>query len=153
MSYDSTQSTNEHIMRVQRNIFDALKNLRLRAIVHDDSKHREPEKSLYDEWQPKLRELTYGSDEYKAALAQMGPALQHHYQANSHHPEHYPDGVMGMSLFDIIEMLCDWRAANEQYGGDFLESMEKSFQRFGIEQRLGAILIKTAIELGWIEHE
>ena len=32
--------------------------------------------------------LTYGSDEYKACLTEMKPALDHHYAANRHHPEH-----------------------------------------------------------------
>jgi hypothetical protein len=44
----------------------------------------------------------------------MKPAIQHHYKANSHHPEFYDNGVEGMSLFDVLEMLLDWKAATER---------------------------------------
>jgi hypothetical protein len=33
--------------------------------------------------------MTYGSEDYKKSLKDMGPALHHHYSSNSHHPEHY----------------------------------------------------------------
>jgi len=38
---------------------------------------------------PKLAGSTYGSEEYKAFLGQMKPALDHHYAVNDHHPEHF----------------------------------------------------------------
>ena len=40
--------------------------------------------------------------------------IEHHYAVNSHHPEHYEAGIAGMSLFDLIEMLVDWKAASER---------------------------------------
>jgi hypothetical protein len=87
MSYDSTQDTLDHIARVEGYLSLCADYLRIRAAKHDASKLQEPEKSLYDEWTPKLRDMTYGSDEYKAALKEMGPALQHHYANNRHHPD------------------------------------------------------------------
>jgi hypothetical protein len=152
MSYDSTQDILEHIARVEGYLSLIADQLRIRAARHDQSKLQEPEKSLYDEWTPKLCELTYGSDEYKAALKEMGPALQHHYRENSHHPEHYPGGVTDMSLLDIIEMLCDWQAASGQRGGNLSESLKASCQRFGIDPQLGIILANTAEDMGWIDH-
>ena len=34
---------------------------------------------------------------------------------NRHHPEHFgEDGIRGMNLPDVVEMLCDWKAASER---------------------------------------
>lgn len=87
--YDSTAETEAHIVQVQDNMRDILKNLDQRAIVHDRSKLLPPEKEMFDEVTGKLRGLTYGSEEYKQSLADLKPALDHHYAHNSHHPEHY----------------------------------------------------------------
>lgn len=160
MSYDSRSDTLDHIVEVRNRLLSIADDLRERGRLHDASKLQEPEKSLYDEWVPKLKELTYGSDEYKAALAEMGEALRHHYWHNSHHPEYYPGGVDGMSLMDVIEMLCDWAAAVKRQAGDnpttFDELMTKAIKhnckRFSIERQLGIILANTAKDLGWIEH-
>lgn len=87
--YDSTVETEAHIVQVQDNIREIMKNLDQRSIVHDQSKLLPPEKEMFDEVTGKLRGLTYGSDEYKQSLADLKPALDHHYAHNTHHPEHY----------------------------------------------------------------
>lgn len=89
MEYDSTEDTKTHIKQV-RNLFEKiLGSLALRALAHDASKLEEPEKSLYDKYTPLLRGTTYGSPVYYQYLEEMGAALTHHYENNSHHPEHY----------------------------------------------------------------
>jgi len=93
---------------VQDNLLEFILFLGARARSHDASKLEAPEKEMYDEFTPRLRALTYGSDEYKECLKEMGAALKHHYENNSHHPEHFPDGINDMSLLDLIEMLADW---------------------------------------------
>lgn len=140
--------TFNHIRDVQDslNYFSAL--LAARGVNHDDSKLHSPEKELFDEFTPKLRDTTYGSDEYKTYLAEMGKALQHHYQHNSHHPEHFDNGIEGMSLLDLVEMFCDWMAAVKRHAdGDIFKSIEINAERFGISDQLKAILINTAVEL------
>ncbi len=150
MTYDSKMDTLNHIERVRELLYEACSNFERRAYVHDDSKLVEPEKSAFDIATPKLKELEYGSDEYKASLAELGSALHHHYQENSHHPEHYPDGIRGMSLFDVIEMLLDWKAATERHTtGDILKSIEQNQQRFGYSDDIKAIFLNTANEMGW----
>ena len=89
MNYDSTSDTQEHINKVREFLAEIKQNLAGRSNIHDLSKLQEPEKSMYDEFTPRLRASTYGSDEYKAMLEEMGVALKHHYENNSHHPEHY----------------------------------------------------------------
>jgi hypothetical protein len=151
MTYDSRPDTEAHIRRVQELMAEATSNLYQRAAVHDASKLRDPEKALFDEYTPKLKTLTYGSDEYKACLAAMGPALAHHYAHNSHHPQFYPNGFDGMSLLDVLEMLADWKAAGERHAdGSLAKSLEINRERFGLSPQLHAILVNTAREMGWL---
>lgn len=149
--YDSRADTLAHIQRVGLLLADVRDNLILRGMLHDKSKLLEPEKTMFDECTLKLKSLTYGSDEYKAALAELKPALDHHYAANSHHPEHYPNGVDGMSLFDVIEMLMDWKAATERMkgGGDIRRSLEINRDRFKLTPQLESILANTIREMRW----
>ena len=148
--YDSRNDTLDHIRKVQENLRTTIINLNQRAAHHDQSKLEPPEKPIFDEMTPRLRASTYGSDEYKAMLAEMQVALEHHYAHNSHHPEHYPEGVSGMSLLDVIEMLADWRAATERHAdGDIRESIRINAERFKLEPQLVAILENTVKELRW----
>jgi hypothetical protein len=150
MSYDSTEDTKKHIETVRGFLSDVQGNIAARTLIHDGSKLEEPEKSMYDEFTPKLRDLTYGSDEYKECLAQMGVALKHHYEVNSHHPEHYANGINGMSLLDLIEMLADWKAATSRHAdGDIQKSLEINKERFGMSDQLAEIFQNTVKELGW----
>lgn len=151
MNYDSTTDTKNHIERVRELLREAIHQLNERALHHDKSKLEEPEKSAFDYATPRLKGSTYGSDEYKGFLAELKPALDHHYAANSHHPEHYANGVDGMSLLDVLEMLCDWKAAGERHADGSIErSLRINRERFGIGNQLQSILENTARELGWI---
>ena len=153
MSYDSRPDTWRHINTVQQFIIRVVGNLSNRAIVHDQSKLESPEVEIFDEFTPKLKDSTYGSDEYKGFLLSMKVGLDHHYAANSHHPEHYQNGILGMSLLDVIEMLCDWKAATMRHAdGDLAKSIEINQSRFGYSDDLKAILINTAVELGFLEQ-
>jgi hypothetical protein len=148
--YDSTQDTLDHMLKVDGYLKQFQVGLRERSDVHDDSKLESPEKEIFDTVTPKLKGLTYGSDEYKAALAEMGEALTHHYANNSHHPEHYANGVDGMTLLDVVEMFCDWKAASERHAnGDFGKSLEVSRQRFAVSEQLASIFENTRKALGW----
>lgn len=130
-NYDSTPDTMDHIQKVQANIEAVNSNLSTRAYAHDASKLASPEKEAFDVLTPRLRGLTYGSDEYRSCLREMKPALQHHYANNTHHPEHYENGVSGMSLMDVMEMLCDWRAAGMRHAdGSMAKSLEHNKDRF-----------------------
>jgi hypothetical protein len=103
-----------------------------------------PEKAAYDIAVPEMRKHPYGSPELKAATKLLGPALEHHFAHNSHHPEHYgPDGVAGMDLLDLVEMLCDWRAAAERPPGDGTVRMDVNSERYGLTPQLAAILSNT----------
>jgi hypothetical protein len=146
MNYDSTADTLNHIKRVNALLIMASRELLERASFHDDSKLMEPEKSAFDEFTPKLKNSTYGSDEYKGFLESMQVALKHHYRENSHHPEHYSNGMAGFDLFDLIEMFFDWKAATERHAdGNLLKSIEINAERFGYPPMLASIMRNTAV--------
>lgn len=155
--YDSRPETLAHIDRVRHFVGQAEWNLSVRAEKHDASKLIPPEVEAFDIATPKLAGLEYGSEEYRQSLRDLGPALQHHFEQNDHHPEHFENGVRGMSLMALIEMLCDWRAASErtkQRTDDpekvktFADGLAYQKERFGISDDLYEILLNTARELG-----
>lgn len=149
---DSRSDTLAHIERVQSLIQTAINNLSCRAVKHDLSKLEEPEKSAFDRLKVlSLSGMAYGSEEYRACLRAEKPAIQHHYKANSHHPEFYENGVDGMSLFDVLEMLLDWKAATERMknGGDIHASLVHNTERFKLSPQLASILANTVREMGW----
>lgn len=149
-TYDSSSDTLKHVDRVRELINVAKANLHLRGIDHDKSKWSPEEKAVFDRVTPRLRGMTYGSDEYKACLAEMKPALDHHYANNSHHPEHYPNGINGMSLLDLVEMFCDWKAATERHADGSLEkSIQINRKRFEMSDQLAEIFENTRRELHW----
>lgn len=86
---DSTADTREHIGKVQGRIHECTNNLIVRAERHDRSKLQEPEKSAYDALMlfKSSHDMVYGSADYAEGLKILGPALDHHYEHNSHHPQ------------------------------------------------------------------
>lgn len=150
IKYDSTADTLLHIKRVSQLLNEAAIILIQRGNVHDSSKLQEPEKSEFDRLTPLLKTLTYGSDEYKASLAELKVALKHHYENNSHHPEHQEDGINGFDLFDLVEMFFDWKAAGERNkDGNIYKSIEYNKDRFEMSEQLCSIFKNTAKNLGW----
>lgn len=147
---DSTQDTREHIGKVQARVHECTNNLIVRADRHDASKLVEPEKSGYDRLTADLKDIVYGTDEYRAALVAAKPVIEHHYAVNTHHPEHYDNGIAGMSLLDLIEMLCDWKAASERTKqGSIAQSLVHNKARFGMSDQLAQIFENTVKELDW----
>jgi hypothetical protein len=143
--YDCTKDVETHVWFVKRFIDKVAWDLVIRTTKHDASKLQEPEKSMFDEFTPRLKTTEFGSDEYKAALVDMGEALKHHYANNRHHPEHFEDGVNGMNLIDVIEMVCDWNAAAFINGKPI--NLDYLGQRFGLSEQLKSIIANTLEEL------
>lgn len=118
-----------------------------RAAVHDNSKFSPEEFEAYEEAFPGLQKYAYGTDEFRAELRKIKPAIQHHYEANDHHPEHFSDGIVGMNLIQLIEMVCDWMAAARRSQTNILQGMEMNRKRFGIDPQLINIIASTIIAL------
>lgn len=160
MKYNSEAETRKHIAKVGEYLLGVIQRLTFRIMVHDESKLSEKEKKIFDKFTPRLAKCTYGSKQYKNFLKQMEPALDHHYGHNKHHPEYYmrtdeyilnKSSALGcMNLIDLMEMLCDWKAATLRHNnGDIYKSIEINQERFRYTDELKNILINTAKELGF----
>lgn len=151
--YDSTKDTQEHIDRVKHYLAPIVHNLITRAYEHDASKLKSPEKEYFDKYTPELATLEFGTPEYKESCKRLKPALDHHYLVNDHHPQfHGEEGINGMNLLSLMEMLCDWKASGERGKpgtGNIYKSIDINAERFGISKQLRKILINTAKYLGY----
>ncbi|MHA7814034.1 MAG: DUF5662 family protein [Phycisphaerales bacterium] len=163
---DVMRETVKHVRRVGNLMLEAIGLLQVRAVNHDDSKFSKEEFELFVQETPNLRNLTYGSEEYKAALGRLHPALSHHYCLNRHHPEYFAttdDGRIfedqvssgeafgDMNLLDLLEMLADWKAATERHNdGNLIRSIEQNAERFGYDESMKRLLKNTAQYMGWV---
>lgn len=163
---EGNEKTVEHIREVQRRMSEVTAALTLRGINHDTSKLQPFEADGFNALGDKLKGVTYGSPEYKRTLREtLGPVIEHHYSCNSHHPEYYAtytieadgrkafnkDGIPQMSLFDLIEMLVDWKAASARHAdGSLFKSFKINRERFGIPHNTYVALVNTAFELKWL---
>lgn len=140
-----------HCRYVRRGMAKVATEITERAERHDDSKLCADEFAGFSRINKAAREHPYGSDEYRAGLKREKATINLHYLRNSHHPEHgrlkaeaaeaergLPDDATywaargEMSLFDLIEMVCDWRGAYLGYGsqGTWEENMERQRKRY-----------------------
>jgi hypothetical protein len=135
----------KHIHRVQYYLNGFAIDLIERGHKHDQSKLNQPEVKYFAELTHELAGLTYNSDEYKAALKKLEPALNHHYANNSHHPQFWKNGIDDMTLLDIVEMFFDWKAASERHdNGNINKSIEVNADRFKMSPQLVKIFENTA---------
>jgi len=140
--------TFRHIERVRNLLNLCVKELLDRAEKHDQSKLSSPEVEAFTEYTPKLATSTYGSAEYDDFKKAIKPALDHHYANNRHHPEHFKNGIGDMTLFDLMEMMVDWKAASERHNdGNIRKSIEINGKRFDMSPQLITIFENTAKDL------
>ena len=141
----TNNETRKHIVNVIRFINFFVKMLLDRAVHHDTTKLMSPEVELFALLTDRLASCTYGSEEYKKFLKDLDPALKHHYACNRHHPEHFVNGVTDMTLVDLVEMFCDWKAATLRHNdGNLLKSIEHNASRFDVPPVLTQIFKNTA---------
>lgn len=143
--YEFVQEIVGHTRLVAFYIAQMISKLMARAGTHDRSKLEEPEYSAFKTVTPRLKTSTFGSEEYKQALREIKPAIDHHYSQNRHHPEYFANGIKDMNLVDLMEMVCDWTAASlRNPGGDVLQSIEQKQKSLGFSDDVKSLLINTA---------
>jgi hypothetical protein len=118
-----------------------------RACDHDYSKLGPEEYDLFADSFAVFQQSVYGSEEYRAQLQRIGPAIEHHYRTNDHHPEFFTGGVNDMNLIQVVEMVCDWIASSERKTGSVSRSLAVNRDRFGIGGQLYGIIENTVKEL------
>lgn len=144
--------TQKHIETVRKYIRFMIDKLDTRGVKHDSSKLESPEVELFAKYTPLLANTTYGSEQYKQQIDGLKPALEHHYATSRHHPEHFKNGIADMTLVDLMEMFCDWKASTLRHNdGNLLTSIDINAERFHIDDQLKQILINTARMID--EHE
>lgn len=87
------KETQNHIEQVNFFMKKSALEIEKRGKIHDASKLKEPEFEYFKKYTPLLKNVTYGSKEYNEYLKNLKIALDHHYKENSHHPEHYSNGI------------------------------------------------------------
>lgn len=142
--HESMCETYKHKQEVNKLMAEIASYIVSRGIYHDNSKLEEPEASVFATYTEKLKDCTYGSEEYKQYLKGMKPALENHYRINAHHPEGHINGIKDMTLIDLVEMICDWKAATLRHAdGDIIRSIELNQKRFGYGDELKQIFLNT----------
>lgn len=157
MANESVPVTLRHRALVRELLTACAAELVNRGVVHDESKFDPIEQGPLDEMQRLIEtegNVPFGSPEYEARKALLGPMLEHHYAKNSHHPEFYHsdhpdgDGVSGMDLFDLVEMVMDWKAASER-GAESAMNLTFLVEKYEIAWMLESVMRNTAKRLGW----
>ena len=144
----SNLETIKHIHSVRQNLYKMIENLDERAQKHDQSKLDSPEQEIFGETFEDLGKTEYGTPEYDKLLERVKPAITHHYANNRHHPEHWPNGINDMTLIDLVEMLCDWKAATARNkNGNIRKSIEVNSERFKMSDQLRQIFENTVREM------
>ena len=69
--YDCREDVMKHKEMVEYWLNSFATRLKQRAYTHDNSKLKEPEKSMFDRWTPELKRLEFGSEEYKSELMKI----------------------------------------------------------------------------------
>lgn len=154
-TFETTKEILSHIGDVGVLISRIAGKLGMRIPSHDRSKFDPVEFGPLLEMTSLIRregKADYGTPEYKVRTAMLGPMLEHHYAENRHHPEHFANGIHGMTLVDLTEMFCDWCAAAQARNTDATVNFSYSAEKYKIPEMLVDIFRNTADELG-IKHK
>lgn len=155
--YDSRSDTMEHIKLVRQYVNFLANHLVVRGIEHDNSKLLPPEKAILDEVVPKLKELTYGSEEYNETAKELSEYKEHHNKHNRHHASYFENGIKGMNLVDVAEMFADWAVATITHNADsnIYRSIGIMQDKLGFGDDLKCIFENTArdFNMGKVENE
>lgn len=139
-----TEDTQNHVIDVNKVLQVIISELSKRGKYHDYSKFSDEEWPIFQRVLDKQETAKFGTPEYEEVKKELAPALNNHYKENRHHPEHFIDGIHGMNLVDLLEMLADWSAATKRHKDDnILNSIEFNSKKYEISDQLKTILINT----------
>jgi hypothetical protein len=144
---DVTQHTNW----VVKYITEFIHQLEKRGEQHDADKFASPIKDVYSKNFDALMEVPYGSEEYNriTGSSQFKAAFKQHTENNRHHTQHFKNGVDDMNLVDVVEMLCDWKAASDRSKTSILDGMKLNYKKYKIDGTAQKWLENTIKDLGW----
>lgn len=140
------QNLHEHRDRVGRYLNQFAAQIMFRGDIHDNSKFGPNEFPIYASAIDEFEKHKFGSEGYLKAKESIAPAVKHHFQHNRHHPEHHKNGIDDMDLVDLLEMVCDWKAATLNHPdapGNMAHSLEFAIKKYNISPQLAKILENT----------
>ena len=108
--------------------------LERRGMAHDLSKMLDDEFAGFSRINAAARINKFGSPEYSEAMKRESGTIDLHFSRNSHHAEYAAvHGGPELTFLDIIEMVCDWRGAQQGYNDPrpWLETVELNFKAKG----------------------
>ena len=134
----------DHKKKVKDRMLFLAKEIIKRAEEHDDSKLKPPEINWLIEMD-KEPKVEYGTPEYFEKIKRWDKFFKHHYKNNSHHPAHYNEqGVYGMTIVDLVEMMCDVISyIKELHVYQASKIIKEQKERFDIDEGIAQILINT----------
>jgi len=139
-----------HVSEVAENLEICASNLRQRGHAHDRTKFQPMEFDAFVSTREKLKRAKFGAPEQQECVDTIRQAVDHHHANNQHHVQYYSDGIKDMSLLDILEMICDWRAATRRNSESrFKGFLEVAIKKYNISPELEKIIQTTLKELGW----
>lgn len=140
---------NAHRLRVFQLMSKISQEVMLRGNRHDETKLDPEELPHYVATIDEFDKHQFGSDGYVKAKDSLGSAVVHHYKHNRHHPEHFNNGIEGMNLVDLLEMLADWKSATQNHPekpGDMAKSLAWAIGKYKISPQLTQILLNTIVD-------
>jgi len=131
------------VLKFMNNI---IQDLMWRAEQHDMSKFDEQEFKTLVALIADIQKHPYGTPEHEEMRKKYAAEFAIHHSKNRHHPEHFKNGVEEMNLMDLLEMLCDWKAASmrQESGGNIENSLKIGAEKYNIPPVLLKILENTA---------
>lgn len=138
------ESVINHKEKVKKLISNMSTLLWKRGDSHDDSKLEEPEFSGYAENFISEEKRDPESEEYQECREKLEETITIHHRKNRHHPEFFGNGIKGMTLIDICELLCDWVATTRiQDKGNLRITIERNREKYKFSKELEQILLNT----------
>lgn len=134
----------DHKKKVKDRMLFLAKEIIKRAEEHDDSKLKPPEINWLIEMD-KEPKVEYGTPEYFEKIKKWDKFFKHHYKNNNHHPAHYNEqGVYGMTIVDLVEMMCDVISyIKELHVYQASKIIKEQKERFDMDEGIAQILINT----------
>ena len=131
-----------HIKDIQEILNKLSFKLINRGKEHDDSKFKDPEFSEFSQTVEMDSLIEYGSEEHKNKQKKLEGVINLHHYNNTHHPEHWENGIEDMTLLDLLEMITDWSVASKKYkNGDVYKSLDINCKKYSISPQLKKILL------------
>lgn len=134
------EAMNQHRLDVSVIAIIIATALQARARQHDESKTEGKELEGFA-----AANLISNEDERADAL--IDPTIIHH-NKNRHHPQHFANGMLGMTLIDVLEMFCNIFAKHARSGKDFNQMVISECSSV-----LARMFANTATELAGIDAE